>query len=202
MPPLDVSAVVFMKDGPSFRRWLEKNHTTADELWVGYYKRESGIASITWPESVDEALCFGWIDGVRKSLDDQRYVIRFTPRRAGSIWSSKNIKRVEELKGEGRMRAEGLAAYEQRKENRSGVYSFEQRPEALAPEQERIFRRNKVAWRYFEEETPSYRRAAIWWVISAKQEPTRLRRLEQLIAFSERGEAVPQFRRPEKKSRS
>lgn len=135
--------VVFMKSAAAFRKWLEKNHATRDELWVGYYKRDSGLPSITWPESVDEALCFGWIDGIRKSIDEKSYTIRFTPRRKGSNWSRVNIRRVEELSKEGRMTPAGRAGFDARVEERSGVYSYEQRPDHFDGRSKRSFGRTR-----------------------------------------------------------
>jgi len=180
-----VSAATFFATPEKFRAWLEKNHETATELLVGFYKRGSARPSITWPESVDEALSFGWIDGVRKRIDDESYTIRFTPRRASSIWSANNIRRVEELTKLGRMRPAGIRAFERRSEKRSAIYSFENAPRTLPPEFEKRFRSNRKAWRWFNEEPPWYRRVAIYWVTSAKREETRQRRLAQLITDSE-----------------
>jgi len=185
----------------AFRAWLEQHHDSADELWVCYYKKSSGRKSITWKESVDEALCFGWIDGIRKSLDDERYVNRFTPRRKGSVWSAINTRRVGELTKEGRMRPAGLEAFEARREDRSGIYSYERRDEAvLDPAFERRFRSKKRAWAFFEGSPPSYRRAAIRWVMTAKREETRERRLGQLIERSAAGERVPPLTSPPRRS--
>jgi uncharacterized protein YdeI (YjbR/CyaY-like superfamily) len=176
----------YFKSPSEFRRWLEKNHGTMRELWVGYYKKSSGQPSMTWPESVDEALCFGWIDGIRKSLDDLRYTIRFTPRKRGSVWSAANIKRAEDLRDRGLMEQRGIAAFNARKENKSGIYSYEQRSDKLnAPYDERL-RQNKTAWNFFYAQPPSYRKAVSWWVVSAKQEATRLKRLEKLMKESAR----------------
>jgi uncharacterized protein YdeI (YjbR/CyaY-like superfamily) len=172
---------IFFKSPSDLRKWFEKNYASVTELWVGYYKKGSGKPSITWPESVDEALCFGWIDGIRKSLDDQSYVIRFTPRRKGSIWSAVNIKRVGELSEQGLMRESGHAAFEKRKEYKSGVYSYEQRGDQLVEPYATKFKRNKKAWKFFQSQSPGYRKLANWWVVSAKKEETRLRRLEKLI---------------------
>ncbi|HUF27418.1 MAG TPA: YdeI/OmpD-associated family protein [Gemmatimonadaceae bacterium] len=179
-----------------FRRWLERHHDSAAELWVGFYKKGSGRPSITWPESVDEALCFGWIDGIRKSLDDDSYVIRFTPRRRGSNWSAVNTRRATELIAEGRMRPAGLAAFEARDPAKAGVYSFEQRASArLDAAAEATFRKNRAAWRFFESLAPGYRRIALWWVISAKRAETRERRLQTLIADCAAGRKIGQLRR-------
>ena len=160
----------YFKSANDFRRWLEKNHATTQELWVGYYKKSSRQPSITWPESVDEALCFGWIDGIRKGVDDLRYTIRFTPRRRGSIWSAVNIKRARELSDKGLMKPPGLAAFDARKENRSGIYSYEQRSANLDGPYEKRVEQNKAAWDFFYAQPPSYRKAIGWWIVSAKQE--------------------------------
>jgi uncharacterized protein YdeI (YjbR/CyaY-like superfamily) len=174
----------------AFREWLERSHLKVEELWVGFYKKGTGRPSITWPESVDEALSFGWIDGLRRSVDDESYCIRFTPRKSSSIWSAVNIRRVRALIAEGRMRPAGLKAFEARKENRSGVYSFEQRPRSLDPPYERMFRKNERAWAFFQSQPPWYRRTSIWWVVSAKKEETRLKRLSTLIDDSARERTI------------
>jgi uncharacterized protein YdeI (YjbR/CyaY-like superfamily) len=180
----------YFKSPTDFRKWLKKNHATTQELWVGYYKKKSQRPSITWPESVDEALCFGWIDGIRKSVDDSRYIIRFTPRRPGSIWSAVNIKRVRELAGKGLMQASGTAAFNVRKENKSGIYSYEQRSAQLDRPYERKLRQSKAAWNFFHAQAPSYRKAIVWWIVSAKQEVTRLKRLEKLVKESATGKRL------------
>lgn len=171
----------FFAKPADFRRWLERNHHKADELLVGFWKKGSGRPSITWPESVDEALSFGWIDGVRRRIDDQSYSIRFTPRRRGSIWSAVNIKRATELTKLGRMATAGLRAFEARDEKKSAIYSYENRPRELAPEYEKRFRANQEAWEYWTAQPPGYRRVATYWVMEAKKEETRERRLAQLI---------------------
>jgi uncharacterized protein YdeI (YjbR/CyaY-like superfamily) len=183
----------FFKSQSDFRKWLEAHHTSAMELWVGYYKKDSGKPSITWPQSVDEALCFGWIDGIRKSIDDTSYMIRFTPRKARSTWSAVNIKRARELVEQGLMQPAGLKAFQAREENRSGIYSYEQRSPELTDQYGTILKQNLVAWKFFQVQPPSYRKAANWWVVSAKKEETRLKRLEKLIQYSTRGERIPQF---------
>lgn len=170
-----------------FRRWLTKHHASADELWVGYWKKATAVPSVTWPETVDEALCHGWIDGIRKSVDAERYKIRFTPRRPGSHWSAVNLKRVAALIAEGRMRPSGLAAYEARDPEKSGRYSFERKRASLTPAQRERFREQPDAWAFFRAQPPGYRKLATWWVISAKREETRARRLEKLIADSAEG---------------
>ena len=185
-------------DTPSdFRAWLTRHHASADELWVGFRKVATGLPSITWPESVDQALCFGWIDGLRKSMDTDAYMIRFTPRRAGSTWSEVNIKRVAALTAAGLMQPAGLRAFAGRTAEKSGIYSYETRPEALPETYAAIMRKNRAAWKDFDQRPPGYRRGAIGWVISAKTEETRMRRLATLMACSARGEPIPQLdRRP------
>jgi uncharacterized protein YdeI (YjbR/CyaY-like superfamily) len=175
-----------------FRTWLEQHHDSEHELWVGYHKKGSGKPSMTWPESVDEALCFGWIDGVRKRIDAERYMIRFTPRRTGSVWSAVNIGRVAALTDDGRMRPAGRTAFDARREDRSGIYSYEQRDKAVFdPAFEKRFRATKKAWASFEAMPTSYRQAAIRWVMTAKKEETRERRLATLIEDSAAGRRVP-----------
>jgi uncharacterized protein YdeI (YjbR/CyaY-like superfamily) len=181
----------FFKTHAELRAWLEKNHDSATELLVAYYKKGSGKPSVTWPESVDEALCFGWIDGIRRSLDEDRYTNRFTPRRPRSTWSALNVKRARELIDLGRMRPAGLAAFEAREDHRTATYSYEQRPNDLPPQYERKLKANKRAWAFWRSVAPSYRKAATWWVISAKKEDTRERRLATLIECSAAGERVP-----------
>ena len=166
-----------------FRRWLERNAATASELVVGFHKVGSGRPSISWPESVDEALCFGWIDGVRKRIDDQSYLIRFTPRRVDSIWSAVNVAKAESLLTQGRMQPAGLVAYQRRTEARTRVYSYEQVDDVqLTDEELRRFRRDKAAWRYFESAPAGYRRTVLHRITAAKRPETRARRLKQLIA--------------------
>ncbi|HWN99403.1 MAG TPA: YdeI/OmpD-associated family protein [Blastocatellia bacterium] len=180
----------FFKSQSDFRKWLEKHHATSKELLVGFYKRSSSRPSITWPQSVDEALCFGWIDGIRRSLDDISYTIRFTPRRPASIWSAINIKRAQELIDQELMRPAGLKAFQAKKENKSGIYSYEQRSVKLPEPYERRFKRNKTAWAFFEAQPPWYRKTAGWWVVSAKKEETRLTRLTRLIEDSASGRTI------------
>jgi uncharacterized protein YdeI (YjbR/CyaY-like superfamily) len=179
-----------------FRAWLEQYHDSESELWVGYHKKGSGKPSMTWPESLDEALCFGWIDGIRKGIDAERYMIRFTPRRARSIWSAVNIARVAVLTEEGRMRPAGIQAFAARREDRSGIYSYEQRDRAkLDRAYEKRFRAKKRAWASFGAMPKSYRQAAIRWVMTAKKEETRERRLATLIESSAAGRTVPPLTR-------
>lgn len=175
----------FFSTPARFRQWLLKNHESAPELWVGYYRKDSGRPSITWPESVDEALCFGWIDGIRKKVDDESYKIRFTPRRAKSIWSAVNIACVAVLTREERMQPAGVAAFARRDESNSAVYAFENRESAkLTNADEREFRRDPAGWEFFQRQPPGYRRLAAWWVISAKRPETRRKRLDRLITTS------------------
>lgn len=175
--------ITFFADAVGFRAWLEQNHAGAGELVVGFHKKDAGLASIDWPQAVDEALCFGWIDGVRKRIDERSYQIRFTPRRAGSIWSAVNIARVEALAAEGRMQPAGLTAFARRSEAKSVVYAYEQAQDAnLAKAEEAEFRRHPQAWAFLQAQAPSWRKKVLWWVVSAKQAATRERRLLQLIA--------------------
>lgn len=183
----------FFRSPDAFRRWLERHCGVKQELLVGFYKTGSGKTSITWPESVDEALCFGWIDGVRKRIDDVSYTIRFTPRKPTSIWSSINIKRVAFLTEQSRMTPPGLKAFEGRRENKSGIYSYEQRPDKLVEPYAGMLAKKPAAGRFFANQAKSYQRAAIWWVISAKKEETRLKRAQTLIELSGQGELIPQF---------
>jgi uncharacterized protein YdeI (YjbR/CyaY-like superfamily) len=178
---------MFFRSQAAFRAWLTKNHATTQELLVAYYKKSSGKPSMTWPESVDEALCFGWIDGIRKRLDDDSYTIRFTPRRPRSIWSAVNIGRAHALIDERKMRPAGRAAFEVREENRSGIYSYEQRSATLPEPYARRIRQHKAACSFFQAQPPSYRKAIGWWVVSAKKEETRLKRLAKLIDDSAHG---------------
>jgi uncharacterized protein YdeI (YjbR/CyaY-like superfamily) len=187
---------VFFTRQSQFRKWMEKNHNKESELWVGFYKKDSGKDSITWPQSVDEALCFGWIDGIRKSIDSISYMIRFTPRKSTSIWSSINIKRAKELSELGLMDPAGIAVFKNRDEKKSNQYSFEQKSVKLDEEFEKKFRANKKAWNHFQSMAPSYKKTATWWVMSAKQEETRLRRLNILIKDSGISQKIGPLKRP------
>lgn len=178
---------IYFSHPSEFRKWLELNHQKETGLLVGYYKTGSGKPSITWSESVDEALCFGWIDGVRQSIDEARYQIRFTPRKPNSIWSLVNCRKVEALIAQGRMHPAGLASYEKRKEAKSGIYAYEKEEVAFSKEIEKQFKANKKAWAYFQTLAPSYRKPSTNWVMSARQENTRMKRLLQLIADCEAG---------------
>jgi uncharacterized protein YdeI (YjbR/CyaY-like superfamily) len=167
-------------------------------LGVGFHKTRTGKPSVTWSESVDQALCFGWIDGIRKSIDENSYMIRFTPRKSSSIWSAINIKKVEQLTEQGMMKPAGLAAFDRRQEKKSRIYSFEQKEVKFTPAFLKIFKSNKNAWKFFSSQPPSYQRPATWWVISAKQEETKNKRLQELIRDSEEGLRVKHLRRTKK----
>lgn len=190
---------VFFARPVDFRCWLDAHHETARELWVGFYRKASGRPSITWPESVDEGLCVGWIDGLRKGIDAQSYRIRFTPRKPTSTWSAVNIGRVQELARQGRMRPAGLKAFEHRTEKKSGIYAYENRHAAvLSRADEKKFRACRAAWRFFQNQPAGYRRTTIWWVMSAKREETQQRRLERLIADSAAQRRIGALARPGK----
>src|SRR6476620_587786 len=160
----------FFSTPADLRKWFRRNHATEKELWIGFHKKHTGKPSITWPESVDEALCVGWIDGIRKGIDAESYMIRFTPRRRGSIWSAVNIGRVEALTREKRMLPAGMAAFARRVENKSGIYAYEQRSEELPEPFAGLLRRNRKAWEFFQAQAPWYRKTMGWWVVSAKRE--------------------------------
>jgi uncharacterized protein YdeI (YjbR/CyaY-like superfamily) len=193
----------FFATPAEFRAWLEANHETEAELLVGFHKTNSGRPSITWPESVEQALCFGWIDGVRRRIDDTSYSIRFTPRKPRSNWSLTNVAKVEELTKRGLMKPAGLAAFARRSENTTGIYSFERKEEAELPAAyERRLRADRDAATWFEAQPPWYRRTAKHWVISAKREQTRERRMAQLIECCAAGRTVPPLTRPAGENRS
>jgi uncharacterized protein YdeI (YjbR/CyaY-like superfamily) len=177
----------FFSSPEKFRRWLEQNHDRESELLVGFHKKSSGKKSITYAEALDEALCFGWIDGVRKNLNETSYTIRFTPRKPRSIWSNVNVNHVERLKKDGRMHAAGLEVYARRDPKRTGIYAFENEPRQLSPAYEKIFRQNKRAWKFFEDMAPSLKKVSIFWIMTAKKEETQLRRLKHVIENSEKG---------------
>ena len=183
----------FFRTADELRRWLEKNHAKSEELWIGFYKKDSGKGGITYAEALDEALCYGWIDGIRKRLDEESFTTRFTPRKPRSIWSNVNIAHVARLTKEGRMRPPGIAAYEKKDDARTGVYAFEREIAELEPAMLEKFKRDRAAWKYFEAQPPYYRRVASWWVISAKRADTRANRLDELIEVSARNERLPQF---------
>lgn len=177
----------FFAKQSEFRKWLEINHKNKTELVVGFYKVSSGKPSITWSQSVDEALCFGWIDGVRKSIDSNSYQIRFTQRKTTSIWSAVNIKKIEELTKQGLMKPAGILSFENRKENKSKIYSYEIQDVNFSSDFEKQFKENKKAWNYFQLLAPSYKKSSINWVMSAKQAATQTKRLSELIADCEAG---------------
>ena len=176
----------------AFREWLEANHARVSELWVGFYRKDTGLGGITYLEAVNEALCFGWIDGIKKRVDDVSYTNRFTPRKPGSGWSAANVRNVERLTAEGRMTAAGLVAYA-RRDPTVTPYAIADRREELAPALERRFQARPRAWAFFRSQPPGYRRTACHWVMSAKREETRLRRLDTLAAHSAKGERLPMF---------
>jgi uncharacterized protein YdeI (YjbR/CyaY-like superfamily) len=181
----------FFRTASAFRAWLEANSSTEGELLVGYHKVASGRPGMSWSESVDEALCFGWIDGVRRRIDDDTYSIRFTPRKATSIWSAVNIAKVEQLRAEGRMRAAGERAFASRSEPRSAVYAYEQGSTAeLLPSEIKAFKRHGEAWRFFESTPPSYRKVILHWITTAKRAETRATRLEKLVAACAAGQRL------------
>ncbi|HSP88427.1 MAG TPA: YdeI/OmpD-associated family protein [Ignavibacteriaceae bacterium] len=181
----------FFPTQSDLRKWFEKNHNKADELWIGYYKKATGIPSITWQQSVDEALCFGWIDGIRKSIDEKSYKIRFTPRRKKSNWSAINIKRIKELIKQDLVKTSGLEAFKKRDEKKAKLYSFEQEKIKLPKELEEKIKANKKAWKFFQKLPPYAKRLSTFWVISAKREETKLSRLKTLIKCSEEGKKIP-----------
>lgn len=182
---------IFFPTPAAFRTWLKKNHASSREQWIGFYRKASGRQSITWPESVDEALCVGWIDGLRKTIDAESYKIRFTPRKKESNWSAVNIGRVKELTKQRRMQPAGLAAFALRKEAKSGIYAYENRKNAvLGKADEKRFRANKKAWEFFQRQAPSYRQNVIWALATAKKEETRQRKLERLISESKAGRRI------------
>jgi uncharacterized protein YdeI (YjbR/CyaY-like superfamily) len=182
----------FFATEAKFRRWLETNHETASELLVGFWKKGTGRASLDWPQARDQALCFGWIDGVRRSGGDETYTIRFTPRRVGSIWSKVNGERFEALKCAGLMTRLGEVAYE-RDKHRSGVYSYEKPAAELAPEEEMLFRKSEAAWSDWEKRPPGYRKTVLGWIAGSKKPETRAKRLGELISVSSEGRRLPQY---------
>jgi uncharacterized protein YdeI (YjbR/CyaY-like superfamily) len=195
--------LAFFASPSEWRAWLEQHHHQSEALWVGFYKRNSGRPSITWPEAVDGALCFGWIDGIRKSIDAVSYTIRFTPRKPRSTWSAINIKRMAALRKSGLVHPAGLRAFQRRTSDRSGIYAYEQRKGAkLTAAYEEKFRADKLAWTFFQAQPPWYRRTSSWWVISAKREETRLKRLARLIEDSADQRPIRSLTRPSRKAQS
>lgn len=190
---------IFFRTPEAMYTWLEANHETETELLVGFFKKGAPETGITWPEAVDMALCFGWIDGVRPSGTDTTYHIRFTPRRPNSIWSKVNVAKAEALIANGLMRPAGLRAFEARRADKTGVYSFEQERQHFEGEYAERFQSNAAAWAWYQTQPPSYQKATTHWVLGGKKEETRLKRLDELIAGSARGERLKQFSRPAKK---
>lgn len=176
---------VFFRNQNEFRKWLENNHNKATEIIVGYYKVGTSNHNMTWSQSVDQALCFGWIDGIRRSIDNEKYCIRFTPRKPTSTWSKVNIRKIGDLKRKGLMKNPGLEVFNNRKDSRSGIYSFENEITVLDGHFEEIFKANKNAWTFFTKQAPSYQKTRIHWVMSARQETTRIARLKKLIEASD-----------------
>jgi uncharacterized protein YdeI (YjbR/CyaY-like superfamily) len=188
---LDLAAQpAFFRTPADLRRWFATHHKTAVGLWIGFHRKDSGRASLTWPESVDEALCVGWIDGIRKRIDDTSYKIRFTPRRRGSVWSAVNIARVAVLEREGRMTPRGREAFARRKENRSGIYSYEQRSATLPEPFNSRLQADSRAWTFFAAQPPSYRKLIFWWIASAKKEETQMARFARLVAACRAGKRL------------
>ena len=193
-------APTFFKTPAALRRWFKAHHATSAELWIGFYKKDSGRGGVVYRQALDEALCFGWIDGMVRRVDEMSYMQRFTPRRPRSTWSAVNVARVTALIAEGRLQPAGLAAFERRTTDRSAVYSYEQRRSAaLSPAEHRAVKADQAAWRFFEAQPPFYKRTVAWWIQTAKKEETRTRRLAILIDCSARGRLVPPFiPRPQK----
>lgn len=186
----------FFSTQAELHHWFVQNHAHQEECWIGFYKKNTGIPSITWPESVDEALCFGWIDGIRKRVDEQAYMIRFTPRRPKSIWSAVNINRFQELKSLGLVHLSGQAAFDRLDEKKARIYAYEREESELSPAYIKQFQQSEKAWAYFTETlAPSARKISQYWVMRAKQETTRQRRLQILIEASGEGKKIPSLRR-------
>jgi uncharacterized protein YdeI (YjbR/CyaY-like superfamily) len=186
--------VTFFESPAQLRAWFEANHESATELWVGQHRKATGRPSVTWPEVVDQSLCFGWIDSVRYSLDKESFAQRLTPRRKGSVWSTVNIRRFAELETAGLVHPKGRAAFAKRDDAHSSIYSYENRARGLDKEMEAGFRKHPAAWKFFESQAPWYRRTAAYWVVSAKREETRTKRLQALIEHSRKGEKIPPLR--------
>jgi len=184
----------FFKNQKELRKWFENNHDKGKEIWIGFYKKDSGKANFTWSQSVDQALCFGWIDGIRKSIDEVSYMIQFTPRNPKSNWSAVNIKKINELTKLGLINPAGIEVFKKREEKRSEIYSFEQNKVKLSKTYEFKFKSNKKAWKFFQSLPPSTKKPSIWWVMSAKKEETQIKRLDTLIKSSEEKTVIPQLR--------
>lgn len=180
----------FLASQSAFRKWLEQHHAETRELWVGFYRKESGKGGITYPQALDEALCFGWIDGLRKAVDDSSYIVRFTPRKPDSIWSAVNVRHIERLIESGQMQKPGLNAFKTRDLRKSQLYSYERYNCKLETAHEKQFKANAKSWEFFCAQAPWYRRTTTWWVVSARREETRLKRLATLIADSEKGRRI------------
>jgi uncharacterized protein YdeI (YjbR/CyaY-like superfamily) len=191
--------VIFFETPAQLRAWFEANHESATQLWLGYHRKRTGRPSVTWQEVVDQELCFGWIDSVRYSLDGDRSAQRITPRRSGSVWSAINIKRFQELEQMGMVHPSGRAAFDKRDEARSRIYSYENRSRGFDAATEAAFRKNRTAWKFFEAQAPSYRRTASFWVMSAKRDETKKRRLEKLIATSQATQRLAPFVSPSRR---
>ena len=201
--PVKPHKVVHFSSPDEFRVWLEKNHASATELWLGFYKKSSKKQGITYLEALDEALCFGWIDAVRYSVDAESYTIRFTPRKAKSIWSLVNVRRVKALLKAKKMVEPGIKAFEAREKHRTGIYAFEQKRPGLSAKYKKLLRANRSAWEFFAKQAPWYQRTAGYWVSSAKLEETRARRLAKLMEVSAAGRRLDQLtpkakRKPQK----
>lgn len=197
-----MSEPLFFEDPSAFYEWLREHHDKETEVWIGFHRKKFGKPTIAWSEAVDQALCWGWIDGIRKSIDDVSYMNRFTPRKPTSNWSAVNLAKVEELEKRGLMQPPGRAAFERRRTDRTAIYSYEQRKNpAFTPEQLAEFQAEAAAWEFFSAQPPYYRRTATYWVISAKREETRARRLRRLIEDSEAGRRLAHLSSPPKKDR-
>ena len=188
-----MTKIVHFSSPEEFRNWLAQNHATANELFVGFYKKSSGKEGATYSEALDEALCYGWIDGVRRSVDSESYTIRFTPRKSKSIWSLVNVRHVERLQKAGKMAEPGIKAFAVREKQRTGIYAFEQKRPGLSAKFKKLFRANATAWKFFANQAPRYQRTAGYWVRSAKQEETRVRRLAKLMQVSANGRRLDQL---------
>ena len=195
------SKPIRFKDPAALREWFEKNHARVGELWIRFYRLDAGKASVTYPEALDEALCVGWIDGVRKRVDEESYIMRFTSRKRGSYWSTVNIRNVERLLAAGRMRPAGLKAYEGRDASADRRYSFEQRPHDLPADAVSELKKDARAWGYWREQPPGYRRAVAWWIVSSKKPGTRAKRIVLLLEHSRDGERVPPLVSPARRKR-
>jgi uncharacterized protein YdeI (YjbR/CyaY-like superfamily) len=196
---MEMQTPIFFASANALHKWFQKNYDKAVDLWIGFYSVKSGRKAATYKEALDEALCFGWIDGIRKNVDGDSYAIRFTPRKKKSIWSNVNTKRMNELVKEGRIQPSGFIAFKERVEEKTGIYSFEQDSHKLSSQFEKKFKSNKKAWKFFTSNAPWYQRTCIHWVMSAKQEATRLKRLETLINDSENERTLQQLTRIPKK---